>query len=52
MYRLWRMLPSPYANKVGTRFVSFRGSIARPTDASIYASPYASRRTTQNSRSE
>ena len=23
--RLARMLPSPYANKVGTRFVSFRG---------------------------
>jgi hypothetical protein len=41
-----------YANRVGTRFVSFRGSIARPADAPIYASPYASRRTTQDSRSE
>jgi len=46
------MVPSHYANKVGTRFVSYRGSIARPTDASVYASPYASRRTTQDSRSE
>jgi len=45
LYRLRRMLPSTYANRVGTRFVSFRGSIARPIDASIYASAYASRRT-------
>ena len=40
------------ANKVGTRFVSYRRSIARPTHASVYTSPYASRRTTQDSRSE
>src|ERR1700683_1211429 len=37
-----------YANRVGTRFVSFRGSISRPADASFYASPYASRRTAQD----
>ena len=41
-----------YANSVGTRFASFRGSIARPADSSIYASPYVSRGTTQDSRPE
>src|SRR5579863_1066508 len=37
-----------YANRGGTRFVSFRGSISRPAEASFYASPYASRRTAQD----
>ena len=43
--RLRRVLPSRYSKRVGTQFFRFRGSIIWPADASIYASPCASRRT-------
>ena len=50
--RRQRIWPSPLSKQGRHAVRQFSGSIARPTDASVYASPYASRRTTQDSRSE
>ena len=43
--------PSLFANKIGTLKEICRSSIARPADASVYASNVASRRRPQDSRS-
>ncbi len=45
------VLPSLFANKVGTLKRIFRSSIARPADTSVYASVDASRRPPQDTRS-
>ena len=45
------MLPSRHSQGVGTRMLGFRSSITQPINASVYASPAASRRPTQDSRS-
>ena len=45
------VLPSHLSNEVGTLKRIFRSSIARPADASVYASNVASRRRPQDTRS-
>ncbi len=45
------VLPSRHSQGVGARILGFRSSIAQPINASVYASPTASRRPTQDSRS-
>src|ERR1017187_4669755 len=45
------MLPSRHSQGVGARIYGFRSSITQPINASVYASPAASRQPTQDSRS-
>ena len=45
------MLPSPLGDRVGALILPFRSSIARPTDALVYASTDTSRRHSQDSGS-